>query len=484
MITTRKGAARLRILILSVCVTNGDIPLFERFSLVTSTRPEINNSTESPGSPYLEDETPLPTQTVSPIPVTPVDAGPKDYREWNTRTLKELHSCIKHDNCGSNQRKIALLASHWFTWGVFNNWRGGEGVWGVSVFKSLDTLGYTILFAETFEEAVEQHREFPDLVKVVIRHLAGQCHSNPNCVKSPSNPLGIPAWKIFDLEFFPVFAEHDDGSLLGGKWILSANPDHLLSEEDSTVQYIGYSIQDECRQTSPVPLSSRWNQAWLLMKQIKYVYDNRFAWDRSFFSRASHELNIKLVGAWSLDQHYGAWDPEKDGEMKDIEDRDRGVYNLGENLNATSFMHQVGMSKVMIGVGNPYWSPSPYNALCQGVPFINPIIYWDENQPQRKSAWITQHPSLNQFDPPYVYNVHARNWTGFVEAIKAASTTEIASFIPEHMTETAVQARLKKLMEENWRSKAAKLLEQRLQEKKEGKDVYVSPLSSRQRCPV
>ncbi|PPQ89273.1 hypothetical protein CVT25_001357 [Psilocybe cyanescens] len=445
---------------------NGDIPLFERFSLVSTTKADSDKATLTASDDY----TPLPTHATDTFTPLDTDRKLKDYHDWNAQSLRELHSCIALRNCGRNQQKIALLASHWFTWGVFNEWRGGEGV------------------CSPREEAVDQYRQFPDLVKVVIRHWAGQCHSNPKCVKDPSNSLGIPAWKIFDLEFFPIFDKHEHGSLMGGKWVLSANPHHLLNDEDSPVQYIGYSIQDECRQTPPTPLASRSNQAWLLMKQIKYVYDNRFAWDRSFFSRASHELSIKLIGAWALDQHYGAWDPAKDGEMKDIEDRERGVYNLGEKLNATGFMDQVGMSKVMIGVGNPYWSPSPYNALCQGVPFINPIIYWDEKEPQKKAGWITQHPSLNQFDPPaglmpyfhrctsYVYNVHARNWTGFVDAIRSASTTEIPSFIPEHMTELAVQARVKKLMETDWKALAAKLLEQRLQEVKDGKDAYTFEL--------
>lgn len=46
------------------------------------------------------------------------------------------------------------------------------------------------------------------------------------------------------------------------------------------------------------------------------------------------------------------------------------------------------------------------------------------------------------------------------------------------MTEVAVQGRLEKLMETDWRSLAAKLLEDRLQKLKDGKNAYVS-LSNR-----
>ncbi|EDR04570.1 uncharacterized protein LACBIDRAFT_304375 [Laccaria bicolor S238N-H82] len=174
----------------------------------------------------------------------PPDLERQDYREWNARTLRDLHSCIALDNCGPNQRKVALLAAHWFQQAVVEGFKGGNGIWGISVYKNLRRLGYTTLFATSFgrtryyvfqdhslmslaEEALFQYRMFPDLVKVVIRNMAGECHKDPQCVKSPSNPTGIPAWKIFDFEFFASHGHHRGASLLKGKWILSANPDDL-----------------------------------------------------------------------------------------------------------------------------------------------------------------------------------------------------------------------------------------------------------------
>jgi len=121
-----------------------------------------------------------------------------------------------------------------------------------------------------------------------------------------------------------------------------------------------------------IRLSERNNQVWILMKQLTYVYNEQFAWNQSYFALASKELKLDFVGGWQIDQRYGGWDPLLKGEMKDFEDRKNGVVNLGR-LNPIEFMQQVGRSKVMIGVGSPWWSPSPYNALCQGVPFINPV---------------------------------------------------------------------------------------------------------------
>ncbi|CAA7268507.1 unnamed protein product [Cyclocybe aegerita] len=315
---------------------------------------------------------------------------------------------------------------------------------------------------------------FPDLVKVVIRNKAGECHSDPKCVKGPDNPSGIPAWKIFDFEYFVSYGVHYHASLMKGKWILSANPDN---KDPSPIQYIGYSLEDECRQTHPIRLAQRTHRAWLLMKQLTYAYDSSFAWNRSYFSLAHHSPELRgltFTGGWIVNQHY-QWKPEVQGTMEDIEDRANGVLNVGK-LDPRQFIEAVSMSKVMVGMGNPWWSPSPYGALCLGVPFVNPIRNWDRQDPWNKAKWHTQHPSLNRYDPPYVYHVHAGDYDGFVKAIKAASTTEIPSFIPPHMTELAVRERVRNLMETDWKTEAAELLKERLEEVKAGGKAYVFEL--------
>lgn len=107
------------------------------------------------------------------------------------------------------------------------------------------------------------------------------------------------------------------------------------------------------------------------MKVIVYVYNHNFAWNRSYFPLAADELKMDFFGAWKMDQHYG-WDPDTKGTMDDIEDRQRGIVNLGQ-LGQQDFVRELGQSKILIGMGDPWWSPSPYNALCQGVPFLNPV---------------------------------------------------------------------------------------------------------------
>ncbi|KAF8878771.1 hypothetical protein BD779DRAFT_1613005 [Infundibulicybe gibba] len=381
------------------------------------------------------------------------DVKRKDYHEWNARTLRDLHVCMALHNCGRNQKKVALLAAHWFQEAIVGDFRGGEGI-------CLREMGYTTLFSISFascanhntppDEALHQYRMMPELVKVVIRNKAGECHSNSDCVKGPSNPSGIPAWKIFDFEFFPSHGTHYHSSLMKGKWILSANPDDL-HEGDSPIQCIG---------------RVRLPRTWMLMKELSYVYKSTFAWNRTYFARASHELGLNFIGAWRIDQHYG-WNSEVDGEMVDIADPENGIVNLGE-IGPQRFEQELGMSRVIVGMGDPWWSPSPYDALCRGFPSLIRygcigcmlIIHWAEDQPENRTRWMSQHPTLSKLDPPYVYNVYAGDYDGFVKALKAASTTEINSYIPPYMTDAAVRERVKALMETDWRARAADLLAQ------------------------
>lgn len=159
-----------------------------------------------------------------------------------------------------------------------------------------------------------------------------------------------------------------------------------------------FSIENDCTAMPPIPLSERPNRVWLLMKELTYAYDFKFAWDRTYFARASSELGMDFVGAWNVDQHF-QWKPEKQGLMKDIEDRKHGVINLiskehgGKSMTPDEWEREVRKSRIMIGVGNPWWSPSPYHALCLGVPFLNPV-----SQDVSSSSLILYFPFLRFFD--------------------------------------------------------------------------------------
>ncbi|KAF5349218.1 hypothetical protein D9756_009331 [Leucocoprinus leucothites] len=441
-----------------------------------STSPNINQSSlylqnfQQPRLAYVDAPSTLDRFFSSPNPVR------KDYHEWNEKTLRDLHACMSLGNCGPNQMKVALLADNWIQDAVVRDFRGGEGIWGMSMYKNLRELGYTTLFSSDFTETLFQYRMMPDLVKVIIRGETGKCHRDKDCVKGPENQSGIPAWKLFEWSYWPNYRLGDSNCPMKGKWLLSANPDYAFTDFDSSpIQYIGYSTEDTCTSIPIVPLEQRKNQVWMLMKQLIYVYHNKFPWNRTYFPLVHEKLGIDFVGGWLLDKDYLGWGKDIQEEMLNIEDHDDGVFNLGMQP-ANEFLDQVRSSKLMIGMANPHWSPSPIDALCLGVPFLNPISSWKEGDPWNKSHWDTQHPTLVEYDRPYVYHVHAKNFTGFLEAIESAMTTPIGRFIPEHMTENAVKGRLTKLMETDWRAKAEETLKQNMKAVERGEEAYIFEL--------
>jgi len=96
------------------------------------------------------------------------------------------------------------VAAHWFEDQTVEKDRKLIGALRESAleYEHLRHMGYTTLFSKGFEEALNQYHMFPDLVKLVIHDKAVECYVNPLCVQGPSNPTGIPDWKIFDFELF------------------------------------------------------------------------------------------------------------------------------------------------------------------------------------------------------------------------------------------------------------------------------------------
>lgn len=130
----------------------------------------------------------------------------------------------------------------------------------------------------------------------------------------------------------------------------------------------------------------------------------RFTWTLDAFTSIKAELNVSFAGGFVND--------EKE-TLKAV--LDAGIINYGP-LNKVQFYTQLAESFVLVGVGQPRISPSPWDALCQGVPvslwecvgrqtqltraqFINPILSWDENDPTDRKAWRLQQWHMVNLDP-------------------------------------------------------------------------------------
>lgn len=376
---------------------------------------------------------------------------------WNMRQLGELYACIAGTRrCHPNKKKIVVLASVDTKNGLWRGWRRGESIWGEAMFKGFYELGYTVLVTEYWADTPFIYKLYGPYIHLLIGERPGRCIYDPTCIKSTENPDGIPIWKIFDMNYFPKldwYGSPTHATPLGGPWIITAvdnGPDYPYS-------YTGYSIEESCKAFTVLPTSQREDRVYLLMKYLAYVH---FAtsWEPDFYARAATELGIKFIGGYVDDPDFkpGGQDPPKGG-WKDIEEPGK-IENLHE-LNRERFMEELGKSKLLLGLGNPTWSPSPYDALCLGVPFLNPVKEFDEKDPWNQTKWETQHPEITRLGPgpPYVYTVHARNYTGFVDAIKQAMNTPIDRYIAPHMKLDAFKRRLVDWVEADWKTKAEQL---------------------------
>ncbi|KZO90816.1 glycosyltransferase family 18 protein [Calocera viscosa TUFC12733] len=357
--------------------------------------------------------------------------------DLNTRTLEALASCLHSNTCKENQASVVLLAATYFGNAV-NGKVSGENIWAASVRDALHQLGYSFLYLSDLDSATTYYRKFPDLVKVVLaqsKDVKG-CSKNPQCVKSALNPLGIPIWKIFSFHFWD-----GDHHPLGGPWTLS--PEDYRTGN----QYIGYSLEDTCKQQTFVPQEEREDQVYVLSKRLSHFHRRDYPWSTDALVQVAEKTNLTLIAGFRNDVE-GASEPN-------------GVINYGM-LDKTAFFEHVSHSRALLGILHPRLSPSPYDALCFGVPFINPVDSWNRAHPTNRSRWNTQHNGLKYLEEPYVYHVFKGDTGALVRAVQAAKDNPIDRYIPPGMTRKALFTRVSYLVEHDWRSDAEELLASRL----------------------
>jgi hypothetical protein len=251
------------------------------------------------------------------------------------------------------------------------------------------------------------------------------------CMQRPEYPQGIPLWKMFAMHFWDTSNEHP----LGGLWTLAPEPYSTfpqLAHRPEHNLYMGYSIAAYCREA--VPASQRPNQAYILAKIPKYFDPPTYAFSNHTFSDIERETGITFVA--------GTGEP---GSALP----DPGITNFGF-MNATSFRDVLAHSKALVGIGRPGLSPTPYDALCMGVPFINSVTSWNKQDPDDQSKWGSQHDALFDIGEPYVYQVKQGDQDGLKAALQKAVGNPIEPFVPTRMTERAVEARYRMLVETDW----------------------------------
>ncbi|KLT44090.1 hypothetical protein CC85DRAFT_257531 [Cutaneotrichosporon oleaginosum] len=394
----------------------------------------------------------------------PEASGERISRHDNWDALDRLASCLETNTCTGSERKVLLLSSYHFGRSEAGA-NGGEEVWARSMISAFHHLNYTILYAWGSMDTLFIYQSIPEMVTAVLWEQAewGRCirrnesnylemdkeEKQPSpwqtgthaCIQSENFPHGIPHWKSFQFFFWA-----DTTVPLGGKWMLSPEDYDAFRGDKPGHTYLGYSIEKRCDMYPT--FTDREHRALILAKHAEYFEEK-------------HNYFHGLLG------------PARDAVRPTRNDKGEEVPfvfistadNAGDKIDAAG-VETVGMkaqrewteilarSKALLGIGHPMLSPSPYYALCMGVPFINPIYSWDTEHPDDRSKWATQQDALRFTEEPYVYHVRGHDQDGLRDALQRAADTPIPRYIPPHMRFEAVVERVRKFVETDWHAEA------------------------------
>ncbi|KAF7360328.1 hypothetical protein MVEN_00762300 [Mycena venus] len=357
----------------------------------------------------------------------PVNTLPKSWVSHNEIAMHALFRCLETSSCGQNQTKVVLLGWDAFLNEIEESHEGGEVIWSRSTVRALKKLGYTYLYSPNNERTLQLYHVFRGLITAIFieERETNACFNDPKCVLSSSNPSGIPVWKMFSCNWWT-------GAVgpLKNNWTLNPEDYRLEGKGYAPNMYLGYSVEPACSSRPFVPHSERKRQAYVLAKEMHYFEPDFRAWEPDFFD-AAHEVSIiefvsGVRGAATAD------------------------FPLLGYMSPSDFYDELSRSLVLVGVGLPFASPTPYDALCFGVPFINPITEWDAAEPLNRDKWSVQHGMMKHLHPPYVYHVYKGDRNGFVNAIKEAVAHPIESFVLDRMKMKAVKERLGRILSKDW----------------------------------
>ncbi|KAJ6620661.1 hypothetical protein B0H10DRAFT_2021327 [Mycena sp. CBHHK59/15] len=412
---------------------------------------------------------------------------PSLNRTWITRNQETIHAlfqCIEQGDCRQNQTKVIIIESYQFRLPLEGGWIGGEAIYAMSTVRGpLPTHHSTDLRTAECTSKHGIQRAFcveyparrpavPDiprprqdgshpwrpgeelLVRPGRRVLAhGKLSSRHPRVEnllvlflgergqSPGPEVDAESRRRESLLSFSVSFLSFQGRLSVGQY---------KSEGLSLNTYLGYSIEAQCALRPFIPHAERRSQVYVLAKFLHMFRPEDRAWAPELFDSAANATGVPFLAGTK---------PPSPADAPETADIAASITNVGI-MKQDEFYDVLSHSLALVGIGNPRVSPTPYDALCLGVPFINPVMGWDRNSPDDRSKWDVQHGYLKNLSPPYVYHVFKNDREGFVQAIKDAIANPIQSYILERMKMSAVEYRLGQILEHDWRAEAGDLLEQ------------------------
>ncbi|BEJ18274.1 hypothetical protein CspHIS471_0705510 [Cutaneotrichosporon sp. HIS471] len=260
------------------------------------------------------------------------------------------------------------------------------------------------------------------------------------CMQADDYPQGIPYWKSFHFWFF-VETIHP----LGGHWVLAPENYDLWYGNKVNHTYLGYSIEHGCKLFPK--FEHREHRGLILAKTLSY-FEKKVNGFFNIIGQARDGVRSHSEGGKEV-----KFDLVTTVGAKGDHIEDPGIDSLGR-MNQTEWTEILARSKLLLGIGRPIVSPSPYYALCMGVPFIQPVGNWDRNNPEDRSKWQTQQMGIRMIEEPYVYHVKTGDEDGLRDAMQRAVDNPIGPYVPPHMTWDAFMGRVRKLLTHDWHAEA------------------------------
>jgi hypothetical protein len=190
--------------------------------------------------------------------------------------------------------------------------------------------------------------------------------------------------------------------------------------------FLGYSLDEVCSKVPSIPFNDRPRRVFMIAEELKLLRENDYVLNDGtgakgeiphpeFYNRLSQQKNVIFMGQLN----------RKDVPIT-VKPPD-GITLIPVRSPKSELRRLLANSRVALGVGHPRLSPSPYEALCLGVPFINPVHGWNRDHPDDRSRWSSQHDALVAYDidEPYVYHVKKGDTVALELALAKALDTPI-----------------------------------------------------------
>ncbi|KAJ7729672.1 hypothetical protein DFH07DRAFT_895489 [Mycena maculata] len=371
---------------------------------------------------------------------------PTEQAAHNRRNLLNLIECIYDTLCTRQPQLVIFVTAQLSRVGE----TPGREPSIIHAFNNLD-VSY-VHSARNLDFALSVYRLFSTQVRAVIfdgTEFEACLTDIQKCIRSSENLDGIPVWKMFSL--LGSFPDARPAPPLGFAWTLATE----MGRRGET--YLGYSIEKTCRETPPfIESANRMDRVFLLANLETYMWPTHNVWPPEYFEDVGAQTGAQFVA--SLDPVVGRLSAYP--KAKGIHATPFNLVEIG-GLPPDRVLEEVSKSRLLLGLFDPREMTVVFEALCLGVPFLNPIRSWDHSNPNDTYKWETQNTDLNNLGPPYVYNVFAKDYDGFKRAIVDAVTHPIESYIPEHMTEVAVENRIADFLARDWRMEAQAVLDSR-----------------------